>query len=88
VAAEVQPLSDPGIFPVLRRHPVGPLLALYNVTGSWRPWPGWRLREFGLDPAADALTGNTVVPGNDGNLWLAPYQALWLVNPQALPSGA
>ncbi len=88
VAAEVQPLSDPGIFPVLRRHPVGPMLCLYNVTGSWRPWPGWRLHELGLDPAADALTRDTVVPGGDGNLWLAPYQAFWLVNPQALPAEA
>ena len=86
VPAEVPPLSDPGIFPVLRRHPVGPMLALYNVTGSWRPWPGWRLRELGLDPAGDALTGETVFPGLDGNLWLRPYQALWLVSPQALPS--
>jgi amylosucrase len=86
VPAEVQPLSDPGIFPVLRRHPVGPMLALYNVTASWRPWPGRRLRELGLDPAGDALTGRTVFPGDDGNFWLAPYQALWLVNPEALPS--
>jgi amylosucrase len=85
VPAEVQPLADPGIFPVLRRHPVGPLLGLYNVTGEWRPWPGQRLRELGLDPAADALTRATVVPGGDGNLWMRPYQALWLVNAEALP---
>ena len=61
------------------------MLALYNVTGSWRPWPGWRLAELGLDPAADALTRDVVMPGDDGNLWLAPYQAFWLVNLEALP---
>ena len=40
VAAEVPLLSDPGVFPVLRRHPLGPLLELYNVTDDWRPFPG------------------------------------------------
>ncbi len=32
-------LADPGVLPVLRRHPVGPLLELYNVTAHWRPFP-------------------------------------------------
>ena len=40
VAAEVPPLADPGIFPVLRRHPLGPLLELFNITADWRPFPG------------------------------------------------
>src|SRR5439155_24676656 len=40
VPAEVAGLEDPGILPVLRRHPVGPMLGLYNVTEAWRPWPG------------------------------------------------
>ena len=48
VAAEVPTAADPGILPVLRRHPLGPLLELFNVTDSWRPFPGWRLAELGL----------------------------------------
>ena len=72
-------LSDPGILPVLRRHPLGPLLELFNVTDSWRPFPGWRLDELGLAGARDALSGNDIHPGPDGNVWLHPYGVLWLV---------
>jgi len=79
VAAEVPLLLDPGILPVLRRHPLGPLLELFNVTDSWRPFPGWRLAELGLDEARDALSNNIIRPGADGNVWLHPYGALWLV---------
>ncbi|MGS0685230.1 alpha-amylase family protein [Nakamurella sp. GG22] len=80
VAAEVPLLSDPGVFPVLRRHPLGPLLELYNVTDDWRPFPGWRLAELGLSGARDALSGNIIDAGPDGNVWLHPYAVLWLVS--------
>ena len=79
MAAEVAELSDPGILPVLRRHPLGPLLELYNVTDSWRPFPGSRLDDLGLAGARDALSGNHIHPGPDGNVWLHPYGVLWLV---------
>ena len=72
-------LSDPGVLPVLRRHPLGPLLELFNVTDGWRPFPGWRLAELGLTGARDALCGNHIIPGPDGNVWLHPYGVLWLV---------
>jgi amylosucrase len=78
VAAEVPLLSDPGILPVLRRHPLGPLLELFNITEQWRPFPGWRLAELGLSGARDALSGNEIHPGPDGNVWLHPYGVLWL----------
>jgi len=79
VAAEVPALSDPGVLPVLRRHPLGPLLELFNVTGTWRAFPGARLAEHGLVGARDALSGNHIFPGPDGNVWLHPYGVLWLV---------
>ena len=79
VAAEVPLLSDPGVLPVLRRHPLGPLLELFNVTADWRPFPGWRLAEYGLTGARDALSGEHIYPGSDGNVWLHPYGVLWLV---------
>jgi amylosucrase len=81
VPAQVIALADPGILPVVRRHPVGNLLALYNVTGSWRPWPAWRLDEYGLGSAQDVIAGAAPNVGDDGQLWLAPYQAVWLVEP-------
>jgi amylosucrase len=81
VAAEVLEPSDPGILPVLRRHPLGQLLGLYNFAASWRSWPGHRLRGMGLLHAVDALTGEQLQLGGDGNLWLPPYGAAWLVQP-------
>jgi amylosucrase len=76
VASEVLGPDDPGVLTVVRRHPLGPLLAAYNVTGDWRPVPGWRLRELGV--SHDALTGADVTPGDDDNLWLSPWRAVWL----------
>jgi len=46
---------------------------------DWRPFPGWRLAEFGLTDARDALSGNHIHPGADGNVWLHPYAVRWLV---------
>ena len=79
VSSEVAPLADPGVLPVLRRHPLGALLGLYNVTDSWRPFPCWRLDELGLADAWDAIADAAVPRGEDGSVWLAPYQAMWLV---------
>jgi amylosucrase len=83
VPAEVLDLSDPGILAVLHRHPEGNLLTLCNVTATWRSWPGFRLEGLGLTQARDALTDGPVPRGEDGNVWLAPWQALWLVAPDA-----
>ena len=71
--------SDPGVLPVLRRHPEGELLELFNVTDSWRPFPVHRLAELGLVAVVDVLSGDAIFPGQDGNVWLAPYRAMWLV---------
>ena len=79
MAAAVLELSDPGVLPVLRQHPVGPLLELFNVTPDWRPWPVERVRAAGIAEPWDALTGRPVSAGDDGALWLSPYAALWLV---------
>lgn len=78
VAAEVLDVDDPGVLPVLRRHPLGDLLELANVTPQWRPFPGWRLRGFGLGRGVDALSGTAVTIGADDKIWLAPSGALWL----------
>jgi amylosucrase len=78
VPSEIPELADPGILPVLRRHPLGPLLELYNMTDYWRPWPQARLAELGLADGIDRISGDSVHPGSDGNLWLPPYAALWI----------
>jgi amylosucrase len=79
VSSEIAPLADPGVLPVLRRHPLGALLGLYNVTDSWRPFPVARLDELGIADAWDALSDTAVKRSEDGNVWLAPYQAMWIV---------
>jgi amylosucrase len=80
IASEVIELSNRAVLPVLRRHPVGNFLALYNVTPQWQPFPAYRLDGLGLTEARDALSDEPPNRGDDGNLWLAPYQAVWLVN--------
>lgn len=79
VAAEIPVLSDPGVLPVLRRHPAGPMLALYNITDTWRSWPGVRITELGLADGIDQISGQPVRPGDDGNVWLPPYAARWII---------
>ncbi len=86
VAAQIPMLADPGVLPVLRRHPLGPLLELYNVTPAWRPWPGYRLDELGLRGGVDQISGRVVQAGDDGNVWLAPYAALWITAPTTVPT--
>ena len=51
----------------------------YNVTDSWRPFPRWRLDELLIADPWDALSNAAVQAGEDGNVWLAPYQAMWIV---------
>jgi amylosucrase len=79
VRSEIAPLADPAILPVLRRHPLGALLGLYNVTDSWRPFPLWRVDDLGIADAWDAISDTAVKRSEDGNVWLAPYQAMWIV---------
>ncbi len=79
VTSEVETPYDPGVLSLVRRHSLGTMLQLYNVTLDWRPYPGSRLGSLGLSDTVDALTGHIVTPGADGKLWLPPYAAWWLV---------
>ena len=79
VTAQALDPSDPGVLPVLRRHPEGDLLELANVSDDARPFPWHRVADLGWCRAHDMLTGVCVPVAADGNIWLAPYQAMWLV---------
>jgi amylosucrase len=82
VPTVVLPDTDPGLLATARRHPLGTMVGLYNVSGDWRPWPGGALGESGLRAPVDAITGEAAGRGEDGNLWLPPYAARWLVDPR------
>ena len=78
VDTRVGPVDDDGVLVTIREHPVGRMVGIYNVTPDWRMWPGWRVHELGMAEATDAITGERVPWGGDGNVWLPPYAALWL----------
>ena len=80
VQAEVLPIDDPGVLPVVRRHPLGAMLGLYNVTDAYRPYPGARLRELGLHNPMDAISARAVQTSADDNVWLPPYSYWWVVD--------
>ena len=80
VQAEVLDIDDPGVLPVLRRHPMGPMLGLYNVTDTYRPYPAVHLRDLGLADPVDAISGQEVTTSSDDNVWLPPYAFWWVVD--------
>ncbi|MGZ4494337.1 MAG: alpha-amylase family protein [Nocardioides sp.] len=79
VPSEVLDVRDPGVLLVLRRHPLGPMLGAYNVTGDERRVPAEVMHTSGLDPAAvhDRLTGERPAFAGEEML-LPPYAAAWL----------
>ncbi len=85
VVSEVMPVFDPGVLAVVRRHPLGPWVGLYNVTAQWRPYPMAALREVGLGEPQDTLAGDTptgegMTVAADDQVWLPPWSAHWLLD--------
>jgi amylosucrase len=79
VPSEVLDPRDPGVLLVSRRHPLGPMLGVYNVTDSPANLPVSVLHELGLVPGdvVDRITGERPTWRGD-SLDLPPYAALWL----------
>ncbi len=80
VSSQVLTVDDWGVLATLRRHPVGQMVGLYNVTDGQRPWSAEGLVDPGLDRPFDAISSRFVEPDVDGNFWLPPYTAWWLVD--------
>jgi amylosucrase len=76
---EVWDPRDSGVLLVVRRHPDGPLLGAYNVTGREAWVSADVLHWLGLhdDGLVDALTG-AAPPMVGGSVRLEPYAAAWL----------
>jgi amylosucrase len=83
VPPKIAEVHDPAVLPVLRVHPEGTLLGLYNFSNAWRPYPSAALAEWGLANGIDLVSNHRIYFGDDGNHWLPPYGFRWLVAPQA-----
>jgi amylosucrase len=83
VASEVTQTPDPALLAVLRPHPVGLLVGLYNVSERPVVLPGWWLRTSGLEPTevVDRITGRPPAFDEGGDLVVPGYGALWLTDP-------
>jgi amylosucrase len=77
VPAEVLDPRDPGVLLVARRHPLGTMLAAFNVTSTPRHVPVSVLHDLGLSSVVDHVAGGPPTL-RDGAVQLAPYQAVWL----------
>ena len=85
IESSIGAVDDPGVLVTVREHPLGAFVGLHNVTPTWRMWPGHRAHDLGVDASRDELTGEALTWGEDGNVWLEPYAAVWLT---AATSGA
>jgi amylosucrase len=79
VPSEVLDVEDWGVMGTLRRHPVGPMAGLYNVTAELRSVSAARVAQLGLTHPFDAISSRFVEQDDEGKLWLPPYGAWWLV---------
>jgi amylosucrase len=82
VPAEVLAPRDPGVLLLARRHPLGPMLAAYNVMPEPRHVPLEVLHDLGLEPTTvvDHIAGSTPTI-RDGAVQLPPYAPVWLTGP-------
>jgi amylosucrase len=77
---EVVDLQQPWLFAFLRRHPLGPLLALHNFTEQPQHASPMALYLVGHDRPVDRITGEPALVAH-GGVVLDPYQAVWLTLP-------
>ena len=73
----ITPLHGSGILPVIRRHPMGTHVGLYNVTTHWRPYPAHEALGSG---AREMLHDAQLVPDPQGLLWLPPLTGWWILS--------
>lgn len=72
--------TDNGILAATREHPSGPMVAVYNVSGDWRPFDARHLSAVGLAAPWNVLGDHAVAAGEDGLVWLPPHTAWWVVD--------
>ncbi len=80
VAAHAVPTTAPAVLGVVRLHPVGPMVGLYNMSEYPQYVPTWWVAAQGLEPGGmvDHLSDVTPTVTAHGDLTLSAYQAMWL----------
>jgi len=68
----------PKLFVTLRRHPLGPLLGVYNLSDERHGMSAQLLHEHGLTQPFDQLS-QRFIDASSGAVVLEPYERLWLV---------
>jgi len=71
--------TDDGVLAVVRTHPSGSMVCVYNVTTSWQTVEVRHFADGGIAHPFDALGGYPVFGGADGLASLSPYAAWWIV---------
>jgi amylosucrase len=77
---EVVDFQQPQLFAFMRRHPLGALLAVHNVTEQPQQASPMALYLVGHDQPVDQITGQPARV-DQGQVVLDPYQAVWLTAP-------
>jgi amylosucrase len=76
-ATEIVDLAHPPILTFIRRHPLGSVLAIHNLTDQPQRIEAVAIRSVAPELDYDRLAGARATP-IDGSLVLAPYQVRWL----------
>ena len=74
--------TQPQLFAFLRRHPLGTLVAVHNVTERPQHVSPMALYLVGHDQPVDRISGQPALV-DQGRVVLDPYQAVWLTAPDA-----
>ncbi|MGB6180685.1 MAG: alpha-amylase family protein [Rhodococcus sp. (in: high G+C Gram-positive bacteria)] len=72
--------GDDGVLTVVRRHPSGSLVGLFNVTEQYRSVPFDTFAHAGIRVPTEVLAGQGETVDDDGSVWLPPYAAWWVVD--------
>jgi amylosucrase len=82
VESEPVDVGVSGVLALLRRHPAGRMLQLYNVSSAWQHVPDYAVRDLGLPQLWEHVSGFAPV-ADHGVYALAPYAAWWLAGSHA-----
>ncbi|MET4049775.1 alpha-amylase [Rhodococcus sp. 1163] len=70
---------DDGLLVVRRRHPSGTVLALFNMTSEYRPFPYSHVLDLGVEHPREVLAQHDLMADEFGSVWMPPYAAWWII---------